>query len=940
MVMRRVWLFLSCALFLAVAATSAPMWGDRMDLVQPDGSKVPVLVWGDEYYQRIESLDSFTLVRDSATGWICYAKVSDDAGTYLSTGVRYAGPGSNGTVAARSTGAIPHLTISDDAIQAAHDRTKALLEPPGPRPSQPEPPRLGGGMAARAAGSTRTVVSLTALVDFSDAPATITRQEIDDLFNKTGYTGFGNNGSVHDFYADVSSGHLQMSSIVVSYLRASKPKSYYNNPGLPSGVRAQELVAEVLSALDTRGFDFTQLSADGSKNVFAVNVLYAGNPDVGWAKGLWPHKGNVSGVVHDGMNIGVYELSNIGTSPQIGVLCHENGHMVMGWPDLYDYSYKSQGTGQYDLMSAGTATNPQPPDPWLRDMAGWDATTRLESVTTGTVLKHVANSGTNFRYDNPLNAREHYYVESRRAKGRNTNLPDEGLLVWHVDENGSNNNYKNTAASHYLVALVQADGLLQLEKGKKTGAGDLFRAGYKDVFGSTTTPKATWWNGSVSGFRIGAIGPVADTMSFVWNGGTDLPWLPAETPSGATAGLHALYAEGTWTEVPSFPQTVFKKKTTVKTLSATIPGVSRAQNYAISYDGYFSAPVEGKYTFKATSDLAMRVWIGKALVADLTSAHAGETTTFSVVMPKGYHSLRVSYLHGTSTANLGLTVSGPGIAETQVGSPYIFRDGSLTYANDPVFPSNANEGLRYKYYEGSWTKLPTFSSLTPVRTGSVGGLKIDSVGTKKSSDYGIVFEGNMKIDTAGTYTIYLASADGSRLTLDGTALITNNGLHAAKEASASKRLYPGLHTLKVEFFQHSHSPALTVSYKIAGGTKKAIPDSRFSIDTNQVFAAGQSEAFGPDEDGSFPDPSPTVDAVDLGIKASGRTVTIQLPQDYIGPVKADLFDPTGRLLASTSVLAGPGASTVSLQREGLSGMALVRVQMGSRVEGRLVPISR
>ena len=47
-------------------------------------------------------------------------------------------------------------------------------------------------------------VGLCLLVEFPDVPHTISRQEVDHFCNQTGYTGFGNNGSVRDYFYEVS----------------------------------------------------------------------------------------------------------------------------------------------------------------------------------------------------------------------------------------------------------------------------------------------------------------------------------------------------------------------------------------------------------------------------------------------------------------------------------------------------------------------------------------------------------------------------------------------------------------------------------------------------------------------------------------------------------------------------------------------------------------
>ena len=72
------------------SAFSAPVRGKVYNLRQPDGSKVAVKVWGDEFYQRVESLDGYTLIRDE-DGWIRYAELSADESEFVATDAVYGG---------------------------------------------------------------------------------------------------------------------------------------------------------------------------------------------------------------------------------------------------------------------------------------------------------------------------------------------------------------------------------------------------------------------------------------------------------------------------------------------------------------------------------------------------------------------------------------------------------------------------------------------------------------------------------------------------------------------------------------------------------------------------------------------------------------------------------------------------------------------------------
>ena len=82
-------------------------------------------------------------------------------------------------------------------------------------------------------------------------------------------------------------------------------------------------------------------------------------------------------------------------------------------------------------------------------------------------------------------------------------LPGSGLAVWHVDERQSG----NTNPLAYMVGLVQADGLRELENAINRGdAGDLF-PGTKKVTGisDTTNPNTRANSGSASKVKISSI---------------------------------------------------------------------------------------------------------------------------------------------------------------------------------------------------------------------------------------------------------------------------------------------------------------------------------------------------------------------------------------------------------------------------------------------------
>jgi hypothetical protein len=69
-----------------------------------------------------------------------------------------------------------------------------------------------------------------------------------------------------------------------------------------------------------------------------------------------------------------------------------------------------------------------------------------------------------------------------KKQGWRASAPDEGLLVWHIDDNrnrGNNSWQDMTPTRHYRLSVEQADGLFHMENNNTSHTGDLFHAGDK-----------------------------------------------------------------------------------------------------------------------------------------------------------------------------------------------------------------------------------------------------------------------------------------------------------------------------------------------------------------------------------------------------------------------------------------------------------------------------
>ena len=502
---------------------SVPFRGKRFTFTQPDGSALDVVGWGDQHHATFETLNGYTVVEDPATGFYQYATVSPDGDDLVPTG------GRPRHVSPAALGLTPGLRISAEAAKAK------AMEPPGlpPGRSRWEERRRQFKESLRAAAAgpglglappqRQTVGSFTGLcllIQFPDVPGTITRQQVEDFCNMPGYTGFGNNGSVRDYFLEVSGGKLDYRNVVAPYYTARHPRAYYTNESIPQPQRARALIKEALAFHKSNGFDFSPLTVDNQQFVYATSVFYAGTRVNNWAKGLWPHAYHLQSAVTlaAGKKAYDYQITDMTDELTLGTFCHENGHMVCDFPDLYDYGNESAGVGAFCLMCAGAnidEKNPPHVGAYLKFKAGWSQ--RVTTIAAG--LSATAKAGSNEFFLCRKSPTEYYIIENRFKQGRDLALPGSGLAIWRIDELGDNQNEQMTPAAHYECSLVQADGRHDLESDPNNlgDATDLFAKGHNDRFNGVTAPGSAWWDGSASGLDISAISAAGPSMTFTGN---------------------------------------------------------------------------------------------------------------------------------------------------------------------------------------------------------------------------------------------------------------------------------------------------------------------------------------------------------------------------------------------------------------------------------------
>ena len=122
------------------------------------------------------------------------------------------------------------------------------------------------------------------------------------------------------------------------------------------------------------------------------------------------------------------------------------------------------------------------------------------------------------------------------------------------------------------------------------------------------------------------------------------------------------------------------------------------------------------------------------------------------------------------------------------------------------------KGVAYRYYIGKFESTPDYLDLTPDKIETINQFRLEDIKTVPSH-YAALLMGAVNIKVAGEYTFYCGSNDGSRLSIDNSELIDNDGGHGYIEKEAKTYLDKGIHRIEIRYFQGGGGQELRVSWK-------------------------------------------------------------------------------------------------------------------------------
>jgi len=387
------------------------------------------------------------------------------------------------------------------------------------------------------------------------------------LFDTTGRMP---NGSMAEYYRDVSRGKLRVTGDIVGWYALPESESYYaqNGYGLSRIAWPWNIAGLVLDACARADpdVDFSKYDRNGDGEVDYLLLVHAGigaeagagNRNLLWSinsslSGPWefvtPYQTHdfVTGSLKNHIVVNRFSLLperswiNPDSLAEIGPYCHEFGH-GLGWPDLYDASTigggYNVGPGDWCLMASGayggddrSPSKPTRPCAWAIQDAGWLPVT---NVTQSGLLRFPPVAGPEGKIyrlwwqGDP--SPEEFLIENRQRTGHDSTLPGDGLLVYHVDEGViANNRAQNrvNAAPNVGLRVEEADGGYQLLGTFDRGSpGDPFPGSTHNMrFADDTQPATRTFDGRHTNISLSGIESDGFDM-FGWAQITPLGWSP------------------------------------------------------------------------------------------------------------------------------------------------------------------------------------------------------------------------------------------------------------------------------------------------------------------------------------------------------------------------------------------------------------------------------
>ncbi len=341
--------------------------------------------------------------------------------------------------------------------------------------------------AAQPQSATKDAQKITAiLIEFPDVRHSVSRSSVQERLTE-----------LDTFYREVSYG--------LAWIKADVTEKWYEVP-------------TPLSKLDIQKWSFNK----DDMTDFRRKAITAADPDVNYrnydyviivaAGKVWANAAQSQSVSTDD-GVGTLDIIVLNEESQMGTYAHELGHLApsnyrpwggKGLPDLYSYEASEKGepssifVGAWCIMSAS-----RPPRhfcAWNKIMLGWITPEAVRPSATQVFLFTIQplekDSGIRAVMIS-LKYETYYVIEVRVRTGFDRSLPDEGVLVYYVDE--------SKKSGYGVVRVIDRNPFTKTLDDAAFNVGDKFEDDENSVYVVIARMEGLAFTVAISGSRILAL---------------------------------------------------------------------------------------------------------------------------------------------------------------------------------------------------------------------------------------------------------------------------------------------------------------------------------------------------------------------------------------------------------------------------------------------------
>lgn len=492
MITKRLVLFLQFFFLTGnIYTSSMPAYPKKVS-IKVEGGEVYIQLLGDEHSKRAENIDGYTIIQKNGE-WHFAEK--DSNGKLIPSAHKLTANITDSTKQFLKT-ISPHLTNEANQKSSETRKSSSFTQ-----------------HSQKVIGERKVLVIL---MQYKDLLLIKSPDDFNELFNGIGYDEDGAQGSVCDYFSDVSYGQLQLTCDIIGPFTSANSWSYYGkNDRDGNDSNATELFTEAIAhAADLVSLEDYDSNKDGY--VDNIHIIFAGHGEEAGASSdaIWSHETQFFEPVEiHGMKIDKYSCapelrSNKGNGiSRIGPHCHEIGH-ALGAMDYYDTDKETGGnylgTGVWDVMASGSWNNdgisPADFNPYVKAYNfEWISPRELPS---GEVTIQPSYIGPEHYYRLGSSYSSDYYLIENRSKERwGYGVPGEGLLVYHIHSeiNNADNHINTTTPQKCYLVCASSKSRLPGDNPSSYGAINTDGCPYPGTtnntnFGQGSIPVAFFWN--------------------------------------------------------------------------------------------------------------------------------------------------------------------------------------------------------------------------------------------------------------------------------------------------------------------------------------------------------------------------------------------------------------------------------------------------------------